>query len=186
MDTSSGHDHSGVLGRFSSFSYGSHSPNPDPHGIRAVMWFLRFGAFAIVALVACSRIDADLRSWRPSDHDQAPVSSLPGQSTEPTENPSVSPNAAPQDPQTTWTSLCAGCHGQLGLGNGPIGARVGAKNLSDPRWQSSVTDEQISSAILNGRGRMPAFSLRPDAVRGLVELIRKHLADGPGDTKGHR
>jgi mono/diheme cytochrome c family protein len=149
------------------------------------MWFLRFGAFAIVALVACSRIDADLRSWRPSDHDQAPVSSLPGQSTEPTENPSVTPTAAPQDAQTTWTSLCAGCHGQLGLGNGPMGARVGAKNLSDPRWQSSVTDQQISSVILNGQGRMPAFSLRPDAVRGLVELIRKHLADPRTDTERH-
>lgn len=137
------------------------------------MWLLRIAAFAVLVAPACSRTDTEVRVWRPSDHDQAQETPLPGQSTEPSANPSVVANAAP-DPQTTWNSLCAGCHGQLGLGDGPMGSAVGAKNLSDPRWQASVSDEQIASAISRGKGRMPAFSLKPDAVKGLVELIRKH------------
>ncbi len=154
------------------------------HGFRSVM-VLRaamrsFGIGALAILVtssACSRAEGDVRVWRPGDHDQAP-----SQTQEPTNvgqvaSSTAAPNnsAVPQSPEAVWSSLCAGCHGQMGQGDGPMGATVAARNLSDPRWQAAVADEQIAATILHGKGRMPAFSLKPDVLKGLVDFIRAHV-----------
>jgi mono/diheme cytochrome c family protein len=72
----------------------------------------------------------------------------------------------------TWQRACANCHGPLGRGDGPQGAMVKARNLSDPAWQSSVTDAQIATSIAKGRGLMPPFSLPASTIQGLVKLVR--------------
>ena len=127
-----------------------------------------------VILGACSRTDSDMRVWRANDHEQdqsagppavGPLTDLPSNSPAPT-------TAAPQDAQAVWSSLCAGCHGQIGQGDGPMGLSVAARNLADPRWQSSITDEQIAAVITHGKGRMPTFSLKADTVKSLIRLIR--------------
>jgi hypothetical protein len=55
------------------------------------------------------------------------------------------------------------------------------RDLSDPAWQLSVTDEAIAAAIRNGKGRMPAFPLPEATVQNLVALIR--LLGGQGQAR---
>jgi cytochrome c oxidase cbb3-type subunit 3 len=59
-----------------------------------------------------------------------------------------------------------------------MGPAMGARNLADPRWLATMTDDQIATSILRGKGRMPAFSLPPETIKGLVRLIRgRRLSD---------
>ena len=122
--------------------------------------------------IGCSKSDSDNRLWRPSDHDQESESAPSGQSFNTPSRANALTAGNSDDVLSVWDSLCAGCHGLAGKGNGPMGASLGARNLSDPRWQASMSDDQIASSILHGRGRMPAFSLPPETIKGLVRLIR--------------
>jgi cytochrome c oxidase cbb3-type subunit 3 len=137
----------------------------------------------MLLILGCSRPDGDIRAWRPSDHDQEIVSVPFGSGVN-----SLAPQEAiaekkPADAIATWSSLCSGCHGRIGEGNGPMGAAMGARNLSDPRWQATITDDQIASSILRGKGRMPAFSLPSDTIKGLVGLIRgRQRGDNDGGS----
>lgn len=70
-----------------------------------------------------------------------------------------------------WVGKCMRCHGQIGAGDGPDS--MGARNLTDPTWQASVTDIRIAETIRSGRGRMPPFPLEPAVVDGLVKLVRQ-------------
>lgn len=72
-----------------------------------------------------------------------------------------------------WITQCVRCHGRVGAADGPDGPATAAKDLSDARWQSVTSNEQIAASIVRGRGRMPAFSLEPEVTIGLVELIRR-------------
>lgn len=129
---------------------------------------------ALVLLLGCSRTADDLREWRPSDHRQAEEST--GQGAE--ESPQVSGSAEPPMPGldevtiASYRRACAGCHGQLGRGDGPQGPMVKARDLSDPAWQAATTDAQIAATITHGRGLMPAFTLPENTVNGLVHLVR--------------
>jgi len=138
----------------------------------------------LLTLPGCSRPDSDIRAWRPTDHDQETAPTPPG----PRANSSAPQEAVaerkPVDALETWSSLCSGCHGRIGEGNGPMGAAMGARNLSDPRWQAIITDDQIASSILQGKGRMPAFSLPSETIKGLVRLIRGRQRGGDKDGGG--
>jgi mono/diheme cytochrome c family protein len=126
------------------------------------------------ALVAggCNGRPSDLREWRASDHDQA--------DTPPSQQGQVDPTAAgsavPGLEDVTivaWSQNCTQCHGQLGRGDGPRGPMLKATNLSEPAWQSSVTDEQIAATIKLGKGAMPSFKQLPDVtIANLVKLVR--------------
>jgi hypothetical protein len=53
-----------------------------------------------------------------------------------------------------------------------------AADLSNPTWQSQVTDEQIRASIIGGKNAMPAFgNLPPDTVENLVWLVRWFNSD---------
>jgi len=83
-----------------------------------------------------------------------------------------------------FTERCAACHGPAGRGDGPAAA-----NLKPPpidfhsrNWQKSVTDENITKAIIFGgravgkSGQMapnPDLENEPAIVAALVEKIRK-------------
>jgi mono/diheme cytochrome c family protein len=130
---------------------------------------------------SCSRSDREIREWRPSDHDQEVENPEVNASPAVGENArnevaQVAKNEGPSDrtadARGTWESLCSGCHGHIGQGDGPKGGSIGARDLSDPTWQRARSDADISNAITKGRGRMPAFSLDSESVQGLVKLIR--------------
>jgi cytochrome c oxidase cbb3-type subunit 3 len=113
-----------------------------------------------------------LREWRATDHDHT---ENPG-NDQVQVDPAASAQAVPGLEDVTivaWSQNCTQCHGQLGRGDGPRGPMLKATNLSEPTWQSSVTDEQIAATIKLGRGAMPSFKQLPDVtIANLVKLVR--------------
>ncbi len=51
-----------------------------------------------------------------------------------------------------YQTLCVGCHGAKGQGDGPAGAAMNPKprNLTDKAWQGSVDDARIAKVIAEG------------------------------------
>jgi cytochrome c oxidase cbb3-type subunit 3 len=131
------------------------------------------GLVSLALATACDRTPEDLREWRPSDHHHTTESESQSRGA-----PQVSGSAEPSMPGledvtiATWRTRCAGCHGQLGRGDGPQGPMVKARDLSDPAWQASVTDERIAETITKGRGLMPPSALPKETVENLVHLVR--------------
>ena len=107
----------------------------------------------------------------------------------PAPDESASGAAAPSGPspteeaRTTFHTICATCHGEDGMGNGPGAAALNPKprNYTDKAWQASVTDDQIKKIILNGGaavGKSPAMPAQvqlrnqPEVVDELVRIVR--------------
>ena len=63
-----------------------------------------------------------------------------------------------QDVQVLFEKHCASCHGKDGRAKTFKAKLNRARNLTDPKWQDSVTDERIFNSIANGRGKMPSFN----------------------------
>lgn len=79
---------------------------------------------------------------------------------------------------------CTTCHGARGAGDGPASAGLTPKprNLQDPDWQTSVSDEHIEKIILYGGaavGRSPAMPANPDLMSKpeVVAALRQHIRD---------
>lgn len=154
---------------------------------RALLPLALLSAFAAGG---CNERPSDLREWRVSDHDQADGPPTNQNQVDPT----AAGSAAPGLEDVTivaWSQNCTQCHGQLGRGDGPRGPMLKATNLSDPAWQSAVTDPQIAAAIKQGRGAMPSFKQLPDVtIANLVKLVRMmnlarlqaHAAAGPSGS----
>jgi cytochrome c553 len=102
----------------------------------------------------------------------------------PAETTAVVQTIAPaEEAQTTFKTLCATCHGESGLGNGPAAAALTPKprNYTDKAWQGSVTDDQIKQTILMGGAAVgkspvmpaqPQLKEKPEVVAALVQIIR--------------
>ena len=126
-----------------------------------------------MALSACDRPAADLREWRPDDHDRDET----GQKRQAPPSTSGSQKGAATNPtltlvEVTWRNQCAVCHGPVGRGDGPQGPMVHAPNLTLADWQAKVTDQQIARTIVTGKNKMPKFDFPPDVLAGLVARIR--------------
>lgn len=78
---------------------------------------------------------------------------------------------------------CVVCHGEDGKGDGPGAAALNPKprNYTDPKWQDSITDDQIAKTIVQGGaavGKSPAMpphpelKKKPEVVAELVKIIR--------------
>jgi mono/diheme cytochrome c family protein len=69
---------------------------------------------------------------------------------------------------------CSKCHGDSGRAKTLRGRLVGARNLTDAKWQEKVSDEQIREAIRKGPGAMPGFEkkLAPSEQDTLVAFVR--------------
>jgi mono/diheme cytochrome c family protein len=126
----------------------------------------------LLSTLACNERPADVREWRPSDHDHT---DNPGAGQVQVDPADAGAPAVPGLEDVTivaWQQNCTRCHGQLGRGDGPQGPMVKATNLSDPAWQGAVTDAQITATIKNGKGAMPAFPLPDGTIANLVKLVR--------------
>jgi mono/diheme cytochrome c family protein len=86
------------------------------------------------------------------------------------ENSSASARSAAE----LYEKNCASCHGKDGRSKTLKGRFRGARDLSDPEWQSSVSDERIFNSIINGRGKMPSFGKKVSEaeVESLVTYVR--------------
>jgi mono/diheme cytochrome c family protein len=92
------------------------------------------------------------------------------------------PLAAQEPPKRSavWDGNCSVCHGDDGRGQTEEGLKKKARNLTDPKWQASVSDGRLTSSIQRGRDRMPAFGrkLSGEQVKALVAEIRALAKQG--------
>jgi mono/diheme cytochrome c family protein len=70
---------------------------------------------------------------------------------------------------------CATCHGADGRGETAAGKISGVPNLTDRKWQESVSEKRMMTTVKNGRGGMPSFEekLSQNEIGLLVAHIRK-------------
>jgi len=83
------------------------------------------------------------------------------------------PVRAADDGAATFNTSCAGCHGQDGAGDTPVGKSTGVPDLRSSQVQSQP-DARLADVIENGTSKMPAFksSLNGDQVKTLVAHVR--------------
>ena len=93
------------------------------------------------------------------------------------------PPAAMSEAEGIFKSRCAMCHGPAGKGDGPAAVALNPKprDLGDPAWQKSVTDEHIEKIIQAGgtavgkSPMMPAnpdLASKPDVLKALRAIVR--------------
>lgn len=140
-----------------------------------------------VSLAGCERDASGLTEWTPADHDhqveakrrRAGPSNLPA-------TPHAAPSKRNQVIDVTWARQCATCHGKRGRGDGPQSVMVKARDLSSPEWQASVSDEQLTKVIREGKDKMPAFNLPDNVIAGLVDHVRGLVRKGRGGAPADR
>ena len=84
------------------------------------------------------------------------------------------------DAKANWDANCAQCHGADGSANTPMGKKIQAKNLTDPKVQGEFTDAKAMQLIKEGakdeKGKMTmkAFGgkLTDDEIKALVAYVR--------------
>jgi mono/diheme cytochrome c family protein len=83
------------------------------------------------------------------------------------------------DAKTNWANNCAQCHGADGSANTPMGKKLSAKDLTDPKVQAAFTDAKATQSIKEGvkQGGKPAMKafggkLTDDEIKALVAYVR--------------
>src|SRR4030095_3816555 len=86
--------------------------------------------------------------------------------------PGVSQNP---DANSLFAKNCVTCHGKDVKAKTFKAKFNHARNLTDPEWQTSVTDERLFNSITNGRGHMPAWGkkLTEAEINSLVAYVRQ-------------
>jgi cytochrome c553 len=82
------------------------------------------------------------------------------------------------DTDAIWEKTCQKCHGPDGKGDTKMGKKMEVKDLTDPKYQDSFTDEKATKAIKEGikdgdKTKMkPAEGLTDDDIKALVAKVR--------------
>jgi mono/diheme cytochrome c family protein len=120
-----------------------------------------------------------------NDKPPPPSSGRPG--AQPESGPGSRKTSAAVDPsdqaQKMFATVCAVCHGMEGRGDGPGAATLNPKprNYTDPKWQATVTDDDLKKTILlggQGVGKspmmpgQPQLKDQPQVLDGLIRIIR--------------
>ena len=73
-----------------------------------------------------------------------------------------------------YQTYCAVCHGDDGKAQTEKGKEKGARDFTNKKWQSSVSDERLMGSISKGKGKMPSFKskLSEDEIKALVKEVR--------------
>jgi mono/diheme cytochrome c family protein len=156
-----------------------------------LMAVLALGA-ALSTTIGCERDASGLTEWTPADHDhqtevrQRHNMQPQGQRA----NPRSAPTQRNQVIDVTWAKQCATCHGRRGKGDGPSSTMVKARDLTNPEFQATLSDEQIAKVIREGKDKMPAFNLPDSIIAGLVQhvrgLVRKRPSQGGDEDDAER
>jgi cytochrome c oxidase cbb3-type subunit 3 len=69
---------------------------------------------------------------------------------------------------------CDTCHGKDGRAKTFKAKFNHARNLTDAKWQTEVSDERLFNSISNGKGKMPAWGkkLSEAQINSLVAYVR--------------
>jgi len=83
------------------------------------------------------------------------------------------------DARALFVENCSVCHGENGRAHTFHGFLVGARNLTNPKWQDGASDAEIINAIRTGPSVMPAFDKRLspaeiDALAAYVRTLKKN------------
>ena len=72
-----------------------------------------------------------------------------------------------------YDEKCQFCHGIKGDGKGPAAASLNPKpaDFNDPRFWQKNNEKKISETIEKGHGMMPAFDMKPDEVKAVIDYI---------------
>jgi mono/diheme cytochrome c family protein len=72
-----------------------------------------------------------------------------------------------------YNSKCQICHGVKGDGKGSAATYLNTQpaDFTSPKFWDTHNDKQISDAIENGRGEMPAFDLKPGEIKAITDYI---------------
>lgn len=119
----------------------------------------------------------------------------PDAETAPADDATTVSAEAREEARKIFESRCYTCHGKQGRGDGPgsSGLDPQPRDLTDPEWQTSVTDEHIERIILYGGAAVglspampanPDLSGRPDVVAALVEHVRNLSGAESAGTEG--
>jgi mono/diheme cytochrome c family protein len=83
-------------------------------------------------------------------------------------------NVSPRSPAELYAKNCASCHGKDGRAKTFKGKLKHARDLTDPTWQANVSEERLFNSIMNGKGKMPAYSkkLSEQEIDSLVTYVR--------------
>lgn len=92
----------------------------------------------------------------------------------------ISGVASAADVAENWTKHCASCHGKDGKGETKAGKKAEVKDLTDARYQASLTDEAMFKQIKegmkdkNGKEKMKPFGdkLGDDEIKALAAHVR--------------
>jgi len=84
------------------------------------------------------------------------------------------------DVAANWNTHCASCHGKTGKGDTKAGKKADVKDLTDAKYQGTLTDDQMFKQIKegmkdkNGKEKMKAYggTLSDDEIKALVAHVR--------------
>ncbi|MBZ5617365.1 MAG: cytochrome c [Acidobacteriia bacterium] len=81
---------------------------------------------------------------------------------------------SPQSGEAIYKQKCGGCHGLDGKADTTIGKQWKMRDLTSPEVQKQ-TDSDLTRAIANGRGHMPAYELilGSERIQSVVAYIRE-------------
>jgi mono/diheme cytochrome c family protein len=89
------------------------------------------------------------------------------------------PHTSPSDGAILYQKHCSSCHGVTGKGKtipGPGQGQLGVttRDLTDPEFQRTRSDEQLRDVLSDGQHMMPGFAsvLDEEAKRALVRYVR--------------
>jgi mono/diheme cytochrome c family protein len=87
-------------------------------------------------------------------------------------------SARAADVKVLWDKNCAKCHGADGKGATKAGKMAGAKDMTDAKWQTDVTDDRAFKSVKEGikdgdKVRMkPAEGITDDDIKALIAYTR--------------
>lgn len=151
-------------------------------------WMATLATLALAAALACGGEEA------PAPEEATPTPEAASEPA-PAEGGVEITAAAREEARQIFETRCYTCHGKRGQGDGPGSSGLDPKprDLTDPEWQASVSDEHIERIVLYGGaavGRSPAMpanpdlSARPAVVAALVEHVRSLPSAGSGGGEG--
>jgi mono/diheme cytochrome c family protein len=88
--------------------------------------------------------------------------------------------SAAREGASIFQSRCFVCHGRSGQGDGPAARGLGAtvRDLTNPQWQATTSDDSIRSVIRNGArsiGGNPAMAPNPDLSDGQIQSLVRYI-----------